>query len=123
MAKHRGGRGRAKRRRCAFVVLEECGNVPAPCQTSLKGVRPHSAGVGKPAKDGAHTGVRGRSCIGPSASMCARKEKEKIQKRSVVLDGYITRFSLSYDPPPTLKQSYTPLFPSTPPSTQTAMRL
>ncbi|MED6253670.1 hypothetical protein ATANTOWER_027164 [Ataeniobius toweri] len=99
MAKHGGGRGRAKRRRCAFVVLEECGNVPAPCQTSLKGVRPHSAGVGKPAKDGAHTGVRGRSCIGPSAGMCARKEKEKIQKRSVVLDGYITRFSLSYDPP------------------------
>lgn len=45
----------SKRRRCAFVVGEECGNVPAPCQTSLKGVRPHSAGVGKPGRDGAHT--------------------------------------------------------------------
>lgn len=65
MAKHRGGRGRAKRRRCAFVVVEECGNVPAPCQTSLKGVRPHSAGVGKPARAGAHTG--GCSCTSPSA--------------------------------------------------------
>lgn len=73
MAKHRGGRGRAKRRRCAFVVMEECGNVPAPCQTSLKGVRAHSAGVGKPARDGAHTGVRGRGCMGLPGDIWKRK--------------------------------------------------
>lgn len=47
MAEHQGGRGRAKRRRCAFVVGEECGNVPAPCQTSLKGVRPTFSRRGK----------------------------------------------------------------------------
>lgn len=73
MVKHRGGRGRAKRRRCAFVVTEECGNVPAPCQTSLKGVRAHSAGVGKPAGDGAHTGVRGRGCMGLPGDIWKRK--------------------------------------------------
>lgn len=73
MVKHRGGRGRAKRRRCAFVVMEECGNVPAPCQTSLKGVRAHSAGVGKPARDGAHTGVRGRGCMGLPGDTWERK--------------------------------------------------
>lgn len=104
MVKHRGGRGRAKRRRCAFVVGEECGNVPAPCQTSLKGVRPHSAGVGKPGRDGAHTGERGCSCMGLSGDIWKEKKeeerKEKIQRRAWFLEGYITRLPLSYDPPP-----------------------
>lgn len=99
MAEHRGGRGRAKRRRCAFVVTEECGNVPAPCQTSLKGVRAHSAGVGKPAGDGAHTGVRGRSCMGLPGDIWKRKasrereRKEKIQRRSVVWGGLDQAFA------------------------------
>lgn len=113
------GRGRAKRRRCAFVVGEECGNVPAPCQTSLKGVRPHSAGVGKPGRDGAHTGERGCSCIGLSGDIWKKRKKaleerkEKIQEKSVFLEGYITHLPLSYDPPSL------PLIPTPSPYTHT----
>lgn len=95
----------SKRRRCAFVVGEECGNVPAPCQTSLKGVRPHSAGVGKPGRDGAHT-RRARLQLhrpirGYMEEKKTKKERKKGEnpKKSVVLEGYITRLPLSYDPP------------------------
>lgn len=105
----------SKRRRCAFVVGEECGNVPAPCQTSLKGVRPHSAGVGKPGRDGAHT-RRARLQLhrpirGYMEEEKKRRKKGENPKKSVVLEGYITRLPLSYDPPPS--QSYTPSPPHT----------
>lgn len=115
MVKHRGGRGRAKRRRCAFVVGEECGNVPAPCQTSLKEVRPHSAGVGKPGEDGAHTGERGsklhRPLRGYVEERKQRGEKEKTRRRSVVSEACITRLPLSYDLPPLLTPSLTSYTP------------
>lgn len=78
----------SKRRRCAFVVGEECGNVPAPCQTSLKGVRPHSAGVGKPGRDGAHTGERGCSCIGLSGDIWKKKKKKKERRKSKEERGF-----------------------------------
>ncbi len=47
--------GESKRRRLVFVVGEECGNAPALCQTALKGVKAHSASVGKRGADRAHT--------------------------------------------------------------------
>lgn len=112
MVKHRRGRGRAKRRRCAFVVREECGNVPAPCQTSLKGVRPHSVGVGKPGRDGAHTGERGCCCMGLSGDIWG--EKRRNPKKSVVLEGYITRLPLSCDPLPCTTPILHPLPNNTP---------
>jgi len=55
-----------------------------------------------------------------------RRKKGENPKRSVVLEGYITRLPLSYDPPPQpTKQSYTPLSLHTPPlpSTQVAMKV
>jgi len=51
--------GESKRRRLVFVVGEECGNAPALCQTALKGVKAHSASVGKRGGDRAHTRTRG----------------------------------------------------------------
>ncbi|TRZ01847.1 hypothetical protein DNTS_004285 [Danionella cerebrum] len=47
-----------ERRRRGFVVGEECGNAPALCQTALKGVKAHSASVGKRGGDRAHTHSR-----------------------------------------------------------------
>lgn len=54
--------GESKRRRLVFVVGEECGNAPALCQTALKGVKAHSASVGKRGADRAHTHAA-YSCI------------------------------------------------------------
>lgn len=107
MAKHRGGRGRAKRRRCAFVVVEECGNVPAPCQTSLKGVRPHSAGVGKPAKDVAHTGAAGPQLHGPMhPRMCVQGKKRRKSKRGAWFWWAISRVCLCPMTPPTIQHTH-----------------
>lgn len=50
-------------------------------------------------------GERGCSCIGLSADIWKKKKNEERKKgenpkKSVVLEGYITRLPLSYDPPP-----------------------
>lgn len=50
MIKNQGGQKEA----VSLCSREECGNVPALCQTSLKGVKAHSASVGKRRRDGAH---------------------------------------------------------------------
>lgn len=104
---------RAKRRRRGFVVGEECGNVLAPCQTSLKGVRPHSAGVGKPGRDGAHRRGAGLHCIGLSGDIW-KKKKKKERRKSKEERGFwraVSRVCLCPMTPP----SDTP-FPSTPPT-------
>lgn len=105
----------SKRRRCAFVVGEECGNVPAPCQTSLKGVRPHSAGVGKPGRDGAHTRRARLQLHRPIRGYMEEEKneerKEKIQRRAWFWRA-ISRVCLCpMTPPPS--QSYTPSPPHT----------
>lgn len=106
----------SKRRRCAFVVGEECGNVPAPCQTSLKGVRPHSAGVGKPGRDGAHTRRARLQLHRPIRGYMEEKKrrkkerKEKIQRRAWFWRA-ISRVCLCPMTPPS--QSYTPSPPHT----------
>lgn len=126
MVKHRGGRERAKRRRCAFVVGEECGNVPAPCQTALKGVRPHSAGVGKPARDGAHTGRRGCSCMGLPEDMRTRersREKRENPKKKRGFGRPGSRVCLCpLTPPPTPPQPISSSH-ATPPTHKVAVRV
>lgn len=69
--------GESKRRRLVFVVGEECGNAPALCQTALKGVKAHSASVGKRGGDRAHTHTHTR-CI-----FLHRWEKHKGGRRTV----------------------------------------
>lgn len=72
--------GESKRRRFVFVVGEECGNAPALCQTALKGVKAHSASVGKRGGDRAHTRTR---CI-----FLHRWEKHKGGRRTVAADRW-----------------------------------
>lgn len=117
MVKHRGGRGRAKRRRCAFVVREECGNVPAPCQTSLKEVRPHSAGVGKPGEDGAHTGERGSKLHRPLRGY-VEERKQRGERRKSKGEAWFRRpvSRVCLCPMTSLPSSLPPSHPTPPPS-------
>lgn len=107
----------SKRRRCAFVVGEECGNVPAPCQTSLKGVRPHSAGVGKPGRDGAHTRRARLQLHRPIRGYMEeekneeRKKERRKSKEERGSGGLYHAFAFVLWPPPS--QSYTPSPPHT----------
>lgn len=78
MIKNQGGQKEA----VSLCSREECGNVPALCQTSLKGVKAHSASVGKRRRDGAHR---------------QKWEKRALKMRRAWLREYIKL--LSYDLP------------------------